>query len=171
MKKGMIWIGIVLAMLAAGCGGNKETEIEQSKESISTEKVEIKEESKVEEKETEENGLEDYMASLKEESDRLKDFLEQEASTQLEMNTTSKELYDLWDTALNYLWGEVKDTLSEEEFKTLLEEQRVWIAEKEQAVKKEGEEFEGGSMYDLIVNMKAAELTEERVYELYKLLK
>ena len=116
-------------------------------------------------------GLEEYMESIKEESDRLKAELRQGILTQLEMNMTSKELYDLWDGALNYLWGEVKDTLSEEEFAVLLEEQRVWIAEKEKAVKEEGKESEGGSIYALIVNEKAAELTEERVYELYELLK
>ena len=47
----------------------------------------------------------------------------------------------------------------------------MWIAEKEKAVEEAGKEVEGGSMYSLVVNMKAAELTEERVYELYELLK
>lgn len=129
---------------------------------------------------TEQNGfssydirarLEEYMASIKEESDKMKESLEQGTLTQLEMNMKSKELYDLWDGALNYLWGEIKDMLSEEEFKMLLEEQRLWIVEKEKAVKEEGKESEGGSIYALIVNVKAAELTEERVYELYELLK
>jgi len=129
---------------------------------------------------TEQNGfssydisgrLEEYMTFVKEESDKMKDSLEHEALNQFEMNMKSKELYDLWDGALNYLWDEVKDTLSEEEFASLLEEQRLWIAEKEKAVKEEGKESEGGSIYALIVNMKAAELTEERVYELYELLK
>ena len=34
-----------------------------------------------------------------------------------------------------------------------------------------GKEVEGGSMYPLITNTKAAEITEERVYEFYELLK
>lgn len=117
------------------------------------------------------NALEDYMANTKLWSDMRKDSLENEALTQTEMNIKSQELYAIWDGALNDLWSEVKMTVSEEEFEQLLEEQRLWIAEKERAVEEAGKEVEGGSMYSLVVNMKAAELTEERVYELYELLR
>ena len=34
------------------------------------------------------------------------------------------ELYEIWDAALNTLWTELKDELSEDEFAKLLEEQR-----------------------------------------------
>ena len=126
---------------------------------------------------TEQNGfssynyLENYMTSAKLWSDIIKNTLENEELTQTEMNMESQELYAIWDDALNHLWSEVKAGASEEEFTKLLEEQRVWIAEKEKAVEEAGKEVEGGSMYALVVNMKAAELTEERVYELYELLK
>ena len=43
-------------------------------------------------------------------------------------------------------------------------------AEKEEAVEKAGKEFEGGSIYPLIVNTEAAKITEERVYQLYEIL-
>ena len=66
---------------------------------------------------------------------------------------------------------QAKQRLSEDEFKVLLEEQREWIIDKEAAVKETGKEVEGGSLYALVVNMKAAEITEERVYELYEILK
>ena len=39
------------------------------------------------------------------------------------------------------------------------------------AVEAAGKEFEGGSIYPLIVNTEAAKLTEERTYKLYELLK
>ena len=128
---------------------------------------------------TEQNGFfsydtgkiwEDYIKSIKEESDVIEAELEQGTLTQLEMNRKSKELYDLWDRALNYLWGELKVVLPEEEFTKLLEEQRLWIKHKEKVVEEEGKESEGGSIHALIVNMKAAELTKARVYELYTLL-
>lgn len=115
--------------------------------------------------------LEEYIANIEEQSDSIKDALENEVVTQAEMNEKSQELYELWDGALNYLWGELKKVLSEEEFEKLRDEQRTWIAQKEEAVETAGKEFEGGSLYPTIVNSEAAEITEKRVYELYELLK
>ena len=105
------------------------------------------------------------MASLKEQSDSIKSYLENEATTQQDMNEKSQELYKLWDDALNYLWGELKNKLPEDEFAKLLDEQRTWVADKEAAVEEAGKEVEGGSMYPLVVNSESAKLTEERVYE------
>ncbi len=115
--------------------------------------------------------LDDYMASLKEQSDIINASLEQDSLTQQDMNLKSQELYVLWDDALNYLWSELKNDLQEEEFAKLLNEQLIWIADKEAALKEAGKEFEGGSLYALVVNSEAAKITEERVYELYALLK
>lgn len=117
------------------------------------------------------SSYDDYMASITEQSDILKTSLEQETLTQQDMNLKSEKLYELWDDALNYLWGKLKESLPEEEFSKLLNEQRIWIAEKEKNVEEAGKEVEGGSMYSLVVNMEAAKITEERVYELYELLK
>lgn len=117
------------------------------------------------------SSYDDYMASITEQSDILKTSLEQETLTQQDMNLKSEEIYKLWDDALNYLWGKLKESLPEEEFSKLLNEQRIWIAEKEKDVEEAGKEVEGGSMYSLVVNMEAAKITEERVYELYELLK
>ena len=114
--------------------------------------------------------IDDMMASAEYRSDTVKTSLEQDNLSQLEMNTKSKELYDIWDEILNTLWGELKETLSEEEFAELLEEQRAWIGEKETAVEEAGKMYEGGSMYLLAVNMEAADWTEARVYELYDML-
>ena len=116
-------------------------------------------------------NLDDYMASLKEQSDSIKTYLENEATTQQDMNEKSQELYKLWDDALNYLWGELKNKLPEDEFAKLLDEQRAWVTDKEAAVEEAGKEVEGGSMYPLVVNSEGAKLTEERVYELYEQLK
>ena len=115
--------------------------------------------------------LENYMASIKEQSDSIQYFLENEALTQMEMNEKSQELYELWDGALNYLWSELQNVLSEDEFGELRDKQRTWISEKEKTVEEAGKEFEGGSMYSMVVNGEAAGITEERVYELYELLK
>ena len=111
-----------------------------------------------------------YLAAVKEESDAIKHYLEFEAMSQLDMNEKSLELYELWDGALNYLWGELKIALPEDEFATLLDQQRTWIADKEAAVAEAGAEVAGGSMYPLIINSVGAKWTEERVWELYALL-
>ena len=66
---------------------------------------------------------------------------------------------------------QLKEILSEEKFQSLLNEQRAWITEKERAVDEAGAEMAGGTMEPLLRNMKAAEYTEARVYELYELLK
>ena len=114
--------------------------------------------------------MDDYMASLEAQAADIKAALEQ-AQSQSEMNQKAHELYVLWDDALNELWGKLQDSLPEDEFDELLDEQIQWIEDKENAVEEAGKEVEGGSMYPLITNSKAAEITEERVYEFYELLK
>lgn len=129
---------------------------------------------------TEQNGfssydtsgrIEDMIAATEEWALTIRASLEHDTLTQADMNVKAMELYENWDAALNTLWSQLKERLSEDEFNVLLEEQRVWIADKEAAVKEAGKEVEGGSLYALVVNMKAAEITEARVYELYEMLK
>lgn len=69
-------------------------------------------------------------------------------------NTTDTELpfYGLYNDA--------------ETMRALTDEQLAWIAEKEAAVEAAGAGYEGGSLYPLVTNTKAAELTKARVYEL-----
>lgn len=129
---------------------------------------------------TEQNGfssydisgrIDDMMDATKEWSSTIRASLEHEDLNQAEMNEKAQELYEIWDSALNTLWSELKEELSEDEFAKLLAEQRAWIAKKEGAVEEAGKEYEGGSIYGLIVSMEAADITEERVYELYEMLK
>ncbi len=128
--------------------------------------------------ETEETGFSSYMIAdpidilmenTKTMDQSIRSYLSEENLTQAEMNEKSEELYALWDSALNTLWSELKANLSEKDFQKLLDEQRTWIDEKEAAVKKAGDEVDGGTAYPLVVNMTAATITEERVYELYDL--
>lgn len=116
------------------------------------------------------NVIDEMMKNAKAASDVIKTSLENDILTQLEMNEKSSALYEVWDDALNALWAELKNTLPKNEFETLLNEQRAWISEKEKAVEEAGAEVSGGSMEPLVRNMKAAELTEKRVYELYEML-
>ena len=155
MKKTIFMLILALALLASGCAGktapSSTPENESKSYDIST--------------------LEDYIASVQEQASALRTSLEQEALTQTDMNIKSQELYELWDSALNYLWEELSATLPKKEFGVLQEKQRTWITEKETAITEAGKEVEGGSLYPLVVNSEAANITEERVYELYALLK
>lgn len=159
MKKRVLILGLAIMLLVAGC-----VKTDADQENKVTEQNEVQ---------NDDSGdkMDEYMTSIKEQSDSIKDFLEHDAETQTDMNVKSQELYELWDEALNYLWSELKNNLSEEEFAKLLDEQRIWIEEKETAVKEAGKEFQGGSIYALVVNGEAARLTEERVYELCEILK
>ncbi|MBQ7848816.1 MAG: DUF1311 domain-containing protein [Clostridia bacterium] len=113
----------------------------------------------------------DPLISVRERASALRHSLEQEAQTQTEMNQISEDLRTLWDDAMNQLLEDAERTLPRDELERLTAEQRAWEAGKLAAVVAAGEPYEGGSLYPLIVNSEAARLTEERVLQLYELLK
>lgn len=115
--------------------------------------------------------VDEYLLSVEEQSEAIKTSLEQDVLTQMEMNMKAEELSELWDNALAYLMNELEQYLSEDEFAKLQDEQNAWLAAKEKAVEEAGKENEGGSLYAFVVSAESARLTEERVYELYELLK
>ncbi len=107
-----------------------------------------------------------FVSGSEENSARIKESLENESLSQGEMNERVQQMYEDWDYTLNYVWNSLKKVLPEETMNQLLTEQREWIASKEQAVKEAGAEFEGGSLQFFAESYKAAELTQNRVYEL-----
>ncbi len=113
----------------------------------------------------------EYMTFVKEKSDSIKTSLENDPLAQVDLNLKSGELRGLWDAALAAVLGEAARVLPEEEAAKLTEEQNAWTEDAEKAVEAAGKDFEGGSLYALIVNMEAAGLTEARVYEVYEMLK
>ena len=161
MKKSIVMLLLVITLLTSGCTNSASTNAEQENSNIEHNEAMGYDISSVNE----------YMKSVEEQSSDIKYFLENEAMTQLDMNEKSKELYELWDGALNYLWGELKTNLPEEAYAKLLDEQRAWIVEKEDAIEEAGKDFEGGSMYPLVINSEGVVITEKRVYELYEILK
>ena len=95
-----------------------------------------------------------------------KKLMEDPTLTQADMNTLSMEIYQVWDGVLNDLWKALKSTMEEGAMEKLLQEQRLWITEKEAEVKEAGEAVGGGSMAPMVADQRAAKLTRERVYEL-----
>ena len=65
--------------------------------------------------------------------------------------------------------GDDTIVMDSEEMDRLTEEERLWIQQKEEAVQEAGADVEGGTLYPLVTNEKAAELTREIVYELASL--
>lgn len=116
-------------------------------------------------------GLAVYMATVETQSKALKTSLEKDPLPQVDMNMKSQELRQLWDTALTMMLDKAKSALPAAEWKALTEAQNAWTAATETAVAAAGKDWEGGSMYPLVVNMEAAKLTEARVYEIYEMLK
>ena len=171
MKKNILILALTIIFLISGCT-KEEEQVVQTSPTIGyiDEEEQLKEKDILQDHDNNVN-IDDYMVYVKEQSDIIKSSLTYDELTQTDMNLKSQELYELWDEALNYLWDELKNNLSEEDFSKLLDEQREWIAKKENALEEVGKEFEGGSIYSLIVNDEAARLTEERTDELYKILK
>ena len=115
-------------------------------------------------------SVEQMVEFTKEMAEEMEYSIQNDDLNQSEYNLKAKELYDLWDSNLNTIWGNLKKVLSTEEMEQLLSEQREWIAWKEEEIKKAGAEYEGGSMQPMVMHLKGAELTEIRVYELLEYL-
>ena len=104
--------------------------------------------------------------SYAEEQEKEIEKKQEEAITQLEMNLSAAEMYQLWDDTLNIVWGLLEANLNEADMEILRKEEREWIAAKDAEVQAAGQECEGGSIQPLMEATTAAELTKARVYEL-----
>jgi uncharacterized protein YecT (DUF1311 family) len=92
--------------------------------------------------------------------------LDEEIGSSSDQLVIADESYKLWDDELNLIWRRLKEVLSDEEMSSLVLEERKWINEKEEKAKNAGLEYEGGSIQSMIVLVKKAKLTRDRVYEL-----
>lgn len=107
--------------------------------------------------------------SLQDEIDKVKKIADKYieafsgANTQGEMNFSSAWAYTVWDTELNNLWKRISDSADKERKQLLLDEQRNWIAMKEEVVRINlGNKEDGGSIYPMLQNQFLAEITHNR---------
>lgn len=113
------------------------------------------------------NNMKEVVTVTEEMAAELENSIYHDSSlTQTEYNEKAQELYNLWDSTLNTIWDGLKQTQDAEKMRSLTAEQLEWIALKEESIIKEGAEYEGGSIQPMIVNLKAAEMTKDRVYKL-----
>jgi len=91
----------------------------------------------------------------------------QAAQSQLDMNISSQWFLAIWDTELNNLWSRFSNAADPQTKEKLLEEQRNWIAMKEEVILLTlGTREENGSMYPLLQNAVLEEITKDRAYVL-----
>lgn len=93
-----------------------------------------------------------------------------EFSTQADMNYAAQQKYLVWDEALNQLWQDLKELLSEEQMRQLTNEELQWIKDKDAAALEAAAAYEGGSIYPTIYYGALSDLTRQRVYELLEYL-
>ena len=187
-KKINMLVILMLAGLMAGCGSFEEETISQEEYTQSEEVAELVTDA---EKNIELGDLEiidfsyDYTedigadvnivvsnsSSLQEELTAIDKITEkytklsEAALTQGEMNVASEWFYTIWDTELNSLWSRFSDSADQDTKERVLEEQRNWIAMKEEITSLSlGEPMENGSMYPLLVNSLWEENTKNRAY-------
>lgn len=118
------------------------------------------------------NPLEDAQMTYntyKESYDYYNDLLE-DANSTLEMNEYSQTMYEFSDECLNYIWNLIKYNTDEEAFEEILEEQRVWISEKEEKIEEIKEEYHGATLQGPTINITLAQMTMERCEELIEYL-
>ncbi len=155
--------GLLLAMSGCVSWNNGISSVET--ESVAQNETKSEETPSVEIMVEEKSDIVSELEHIEESAAKLEQRL-QHATTQFDMTEASGDIYKLWDNELNDLWGRLKSTLNEEELSALIEEENKWIASRDADVKENAAEYEGGSMYSMVVTSRASVLTRYRVYEL-----
>lgn len=177
MKK--ILLALVLsAFLLSSCGtkdSSNSLSVETNQPSENTSNTERTEEPEQMEntEQTDEDSFQQSLSekiameiSYAEEREKEIEKKQEEAVTQMDMNLTAAEMYQLWDDTLNIVWGLLEANLNEADMEVLRKEEREWIAFKDAEVQAAGQECEGGSIQPSVEATTAADLTKTRVYEL-----
>lgn len=77
--------------------------------------------------------------------------------------------YQLWDDALNEIYGILKTQLTESEMNELRSKQRQWIKDRDETAQKRYDEEGGGTLSRLVKAATLVQLTKDRCYELVNL--
>ncbi|MNE54313.1 hypothetical protein D3C80_1490840 [compost metagenome] len=84
------------------------------------------------------------------------------------MREAADQEHERWDKALNEIYNELKQQLSESEMAELKEKQLDWITYRDNTAKEASLEFEGGTMEPLEYTAVLGSVTKDRCYELVK---
>ena len=78
----------------------------------------------------------------------------------------AEDRWQVWDSLLNDIYGDLKNQLPAEEMKDLQTEQRNWLVHRDGMALKASEKYKGGTAEQLEYVMVLADQTEQRCYEL-----
>jgi len=92
------------------------------------------------------------------------------ATTQVELNTESYNVYVKWDSLLNEVYQYLKNTMNSDDFSVLEAEEVEWIKEKEKGIEEAAAEWAGGSGEPMARNSAGIKYTSERCYHLISLV-
>lgn len=80
---------------------------------------------------------------------------------------TVEELLEIWDDELNAIYQKLRKSLSDEDFRTLRDEERAWIRNRDTAAKRAASrETYSNSTQNLAYTLSLLQWTKDRVYEL-----
>ena len=80
---------------------------------------------------------------------------------------TMEELLEIWDDELNAIYQKLRKSLSDEDFRTLRNEERAWIRNRDTAAKRAASrETYSNSTQNLAYTLSLLQWTKDRVYEL-----
>ena len=108
---------------------------------------------------------EEYLKKL-EDTKRKTDNMEATDSSTYALKKVEDDRWDIWDDLLNEIYGVLKEQLSAEEMDQLQKEQRDWIKYRDDTALKASHKFKGGTQEHLEYSAVAANVTEERCYQL-----
>lgn len=181
MKRTIILCALVTSfiLIFSGCTDKKQiqeptSKSDESKASLSTKQEEIKnQKDKDDDKKQEEAkkiatllDKKKYIEKLDNIELGLKELAPKYAGSMADMKSAESETYTRWDSALNEIYGVLKQGLTPEEMGKLKTEQINWITYRDNTAEKAASEFKGGTMEGLEYTANLSRLTKERCYEL-----
>lgn len=110
------------------------------------------------------NLKETYLNKLHNTNERTENIKPVDSSTYA-LKDVAHNQYEEWDDLLNEIYGVLEDQLSAEEMSKLREEQRDWIAHRDETAKEASLKYEGGTMEQLEYVTVLANVTKDRCYE------
>ncbi|MGN8648125.1 lysozyme inhibitor LprI family protein [Gracilibacillus sp. HCP3S3_G5_1] len=110
------------------------------------------------------NLKETYLNKLHNTNERTEKMEAVDSSTYA-LKDVAHNQYKEWDDLLNEIYGVLEDQLSAEEMSKLREEQRDWIAHRDETAKEASLQYEGGTMEQLEYVTVLANVTKDRCYE------
>lgn len=172
MKKNILLTLVLIAMLLTGVTIGRVTS--PVKEKIIEKEVAVEVEKEVEkivEVESIYSGLaKKYLfkfIDIQEEVSKLP-YHEEEYQNTFGMRKLASEEYEMWDTLLNEIYSELKNTLSTEDMDKLTSLQIQWIEDRDVTAEAAGKEVEGGTLQPLFITSSKSQTTKERCLELIK---